>query len=372
MTSDWMSTAEGLWPSANLVSPIENPDLAADGYPWGLIYDSEFSEVGLGLLFDIDVSRWNFLIGGRYDGSRAKDVDRASSYNPVTGTSANPGAYFGTDESAAAWDDAVSWSLSASYALQPNVRSYVTLARSAIVLDGNNNALSINTIRAGHIGSATLGEVGIKASLLDDRLFASASLYEQARADVDLDDPADVILAYPTATEARGVSAEIKWVPMRNLFLSAYAMHQVTRYTPNYSSAQLVDARTLGFQDVLDSSGNVIYPAEAFLYGGRARLILRRTCRSTRGSKETPSCNSVSAPPTSGTTDSGSLSAGTTSPIRAPGVCARSDSRKSSWPTPAFSSRLANGPRSSTSAICSTKRTFERAPVKFSAIRSRR
>jgi outer membrane receptor protein involved in Fe transport len=279
MTSDWMNTAEGLWPSANLVSPIENPDLAADGYPWGLIYDSEYSEVGLGLLFDIDVASWNFLVGGRYDGSRAKDVDRAASYNPVVGTSANPGAYMGTDDSAAAWDDAVSWSLSASYALQRNIRPYVTVARSAIVLDGNNNALSINIIRAGHIGSATLGELGIKASLLDDRLFATASLYQQARADVDLDDSADVIVAYPTATEARGVSAEIKWVPTRNLFLSAYATHQVTKYTPNYSSAQLVDARTLGFRDVLDANGNVIYPAEAFLYGGRARVVLPANLR---------------------------------------------------------------------------------------------
>ncbi len=36
----------------------------------------------------------------------------------------------------------------------------------------------------------------------------------------------------------------------------------------------LVDARTLGYQDVLDSDGNVIYPAEAFLYGGRARIVL--------------------------------------------------------------------------------------------------
>ena len=275
MASDWSNTAEGLWPSANLVSPIENPDLDADGYPWGLIYDSEFSEVGLGLLFDVDVGeRWNFLFGGRYDGSRAKNVDRASSYNPVVGTSANPGAYTGTDETASAWDDAVSWSVSASHSLTRNVRPYVTVSQSAIVLDGNNNALSNNIIREGHIGSATLAELGIKAKLLDDRLFATASVYQQARADVDLDDSADVIFAYPTATEAQGVSAEIKWVPTRNLFLSAYAMQQVTRYNPNYSSAQLVDARTLGFQDVLDADGNVIYPAEAFLYGGRARVIL--------------------------------------------------------------------------------------------------
>jgi len=35
-----------------------------------------------------------------------------------------------------------------------------------------------------------------------------------------------------------------------------------------------VDARALGFRDVLDAQGNVIYPAEAFLYGGRARIAL--------------------------------------------------------------------------------------------------
>jgi outer membrane receptor for monomeric catechols len=37
----------------------------------------------------------------------------------------------------------------------------------------------------------------------------------------------------------------------------------------------LVDARTLGFRDVVDpATGAVIYPAEAFLYGGRAFLVL--------------------------------------------------------------------------------------------------
>jgi iron complex outermembrane receptor protein len=35
-----------------------------------------------------------------------------------------------------------------------------------------------------------------------------------------------------------------------------------------------VDARMLGFQDVTDAQGNVIYPAEAFLYGGRSRIAL--------------------------------------------------------------------------------------------------
>jgi iron complex outermembrane recepter protein len=275
MASTWPGAVPGLTPNANLISPIENPDLSADGYPWGMIYRSEFSEYGLGLMFDIDVdARWNFLLGVRYDLSHAKNVTDAGSYNPVVGTSDSPGAYLGADVRAAAWDDAFSWSASGSYALTPHLRPYVTLSHSAIVLDGNNNALSNDVIDAGHIGSASLAEAGIKASLLRDRLFATVAAYEQSRTNVDLDDPDALLYAYPTATKARGWSAEVKWVPTRNLFVSAYAMHQVTRYNPNYSASQLVDARTLGFQDVLDANGNVIFPAEAFLYGGRSRIIL--------------------------------------------------------------------------------------------------
>lgn len=275
MAPSWPGVVPGTPPNAELISPIENSDLDSDGYPWGTIYRSEFSEFGLGLLFDIDVdTRWNFVLGGRIDRSRAKNVNYASTFDPVAGTSENPGAFSGVNVGASAWDGEVSWSASASYALTRRIRPYVTVSRSAIVLDGNNNALSNDIINAGHIGSASLSELGIKASLFEDRLFATVSAYEQARMNVEVDDPEAVLFAYPTATKARGWTAELKWVPTRNLFVSAYATHQVTKYNPNYSSTQLVDARTLGFQDVLDANGNVIYPAEAFLYGGRSRVIL--------------------------------------------------------------------------------------------------
>jgi iron complex outermembrane receptor protein len=63
-------------------------------------------------------------------------------------------------------------------------------------------------------------------------------------------------------------------VPTRSAFVSFYVSDQTTRFDPNVGSVQLVDARTLGFQDVLDAQGNVVYPAEAFLYGGRSRIVL--------------------------------------------------------------------------------------------------
>ena len=275
MASTWLDSSGGMTPNSTFQSPIDNADLLNDGYPWGTIYRTEFSEIGFGMLFDIDLwSRLNLLVGGRRDHSRARNVDAAASFNPIVGTAAKPGAYFGRSVSATAWDAGTSWSTSVSYSGWRDIRPYATWATASIMLDGNNNALTNAVINAGHLGSAMLKEVGVKASLFDERLFFALAAYEQARTEVDADDPSAVINAYATATSTRGWTAELKWVPSRNLFLSLYALNQVTRFDPNVGSTQLVDARTLGFQDVVDAQGNVIYPAEAFLYGGRSRIVL--------------------------------------------------------------------------------------------------
>lgn len=275
MAPTWVAGRGGMTPNSTFQSPIDNADLLADGYPWGIIYRTEFSEVGLGALFDIDLwSRVNLLLGGRRDGSRARNVDQAGSFNPLVGTAADPGAYYGSGVAAAAWDSGTSWSASLSYTGLPGMRPYATWGTSSIVLDGNNNALTNAVINAGHVGSAAIKEIGFKASLFDERLFFAFAAYEQARTEVDARDPAALLNAYATATNTRGWTAELKWVPNRNLFLSLYALNQVTRFDPNVGSTQLVDARTLGFQDILDAQGNVIYPAEAFLYGGRSRILL--------------------------------------------------------------------------------------------------
>jgi iron complex outermembrane receptor protein len=275
MGPQWSEHDGGMTSETTFATPIENPYPDAGGWPWGTRYRSAFSEIGLGALFDADIgARTNLLVGGRIDGSLARNVDYAGSFTANAGTSGNPGSVLAEDSTAKAWDSGASWSTSISYALTRNIRPYLTWARSSIVLDGNNNTLENAVIEAGHIGTALLKEVGIKASLLDERLFLSAAAYEQSRIEVDSDDPLDTLLAYASATKTEGWTGELKWVPLRNLFLSFYGLHQTTRYDPNVGSVQLVDARTLGFKDVLDANGNVIYPAEAFLYGGRTRVRL--------------------------------------------------------------------------------------------------
>jgi iron complex outermembrane receptor protein len=68
---------------------------------------------------------------------------------------------------------------------------------------------------------------------------------------------------------------------MENLFVSAFAIYQKAEYLDLPVSANInIDARTLGFQDVIDPvTGEVVYPAEAFLYGGRARVVLPANLR---------------------------------------------------------------------------------------------
>jgi outer membrane receptor protein involved in Fe transport len=104
-------------------------------------------------------------------------------------------------------------------------------------------------------------------------LFFAAAAYEQSRVGVAADD-AELLDVHASSTLTRGWEAEVKWGPSPNLFLSFYALDQTTTFAPNVGANIMVDARALGFEDVVDAAGNVVYPAEAFLYGGRSFVVL--------------------------------------------------------------------------------------------------
>lgn len=273
--STWNSHTAGMTPNTTFTSSNDNDDLASDGMPWGSIYRTEFSEFGVGVLFDIDLATdTNILVGARRDRSRAKNINYADRYLVNKGTSANPGAYALADSVAEGWDGGTSWSISLSQQLPYGIRPYATLARASVLLDGNNNSLLNDVIEAGHIGSALLKEIGVKGAWLGGKLDFSSAVFEQSRDDAVEADPANVINAYATSTVTRGWQTEIKWSPRENILFSMYSLKQVTRYSPNVGGVIQLDARALGFTDVLDADGNVVYPAEAFLYGGRASIIL--------------------------------------------------------------------------------------------------
>ena len=274
MAPSWIDESGGMTPNTTFATPIHNPDLEDDGFPWVNHYRSEFYELGAAMLFDVTFfDHTNLLFGGRFDGSRAHNTDYAGAFNPYVGTSDNPGEFVTESSKASGWDDALSWNASLSRAIG-SFHPFASYTRSSLALDRNNNRIDSAVIDHGHIGKASLVELGVKASLLNDRLFLSSSLYEQKRLGVNDDDDPAVISAEVSTTRTRGWEAEVKWVPFRNFFVSAYALSQKTEYIVNQDTTLLVDARTLGFQDVVDENGSVVFPAEAFLYGGRSFVVL--------------------------------------------------------------------------------------------------
>lgn len=262
MAPGWRSRPGGMTPNTTFVNPLDNDDVDADGYPWARNYTSSFTERGAGMMLDLDAwRRVNLIAGLRWDDTTARNVD-----HPLRAGDAA--------EAASAHRGAASWSASVSFELAPRIRPYVTFGRSSLMLDGDDNSLSNEIIRAGHVGQGELREAGIKASLFDRRLSFAGAVFRQRRVDVTPESDRVLASAYATATVTRGWSAEIAWAPRRGIDVAAHASVQSTVYEPNLGGAQLVDAATLGFVDVLGPDGSVLYPAEAFLYGGRAWLIL--------------------------------------------------------------------------------------------------
>ncbi|SHG94545.1 TonB-dependent Receptor Plug Domain [Hydrocarboniphaga daqingensis] len=275
MASTWTTKSVGMTPNTTFANCLENSNVDDDGFPFTNDGQTRYSELGAGVLFDIELwERTQLLVGGRHDGSEARNVEYAGTYNFNTGTAANPGAKVTQTTRVRGWDTGPSWTLSLSYQLPWNLRPYITVSEASLTLDNNANRLTAAVIEAGHIGQSRLTEVGIKASLLDRRLFFSSALYQQRRINVsDPDDP--TITAEASSTLTEGWETEIKWVPIRGFFASFYALTQKTLYSPNRGGSILIDARSLGFQDVVDpATGEVIYPAEAFLFGGRAFVQL--------------------------------------------------------------------------------------------------
>ncbi len=274
-SASWNDDTAGMTSNTTFTSSNEVSTLTNDGLPWASLYRSQFSEFGVGALFDIDLFHdTNLLLGGRYDLSHARNTDYAGRFNINTGTAASPGAFINSDAIASGWDRGASWSASLSHAMPGGWRPYLTVSSSSIMLDANNNSLLNSVIRFGHIGQASLKEAGIKGSWLQGKLSFSTAFYQQGRIEVEATDDASVLNAYASATTTRGWQTEFRWAPAARVVLTLNALKQVTRYTPNIGGTIQVDARTLGFKDVLDANGNVVYPAEAFLYGGRARVLL--------------------------------------------------------------------------------------------------
>jgi hypothetical protein len=306
----------GHFPNTMFWTQYSNPSYTT-GSPAEAWRDSTLEEFGGALMFDVTLWRkTNLLFGGRYDKAHAlaRDYRPANEtvgnlidpttgltrpevqlgiacLTPATGADNTTGQaaaraagcpgflYTAPFQIAEDHDGGKSWTISLSQQLPWGLRPYATAASSSLTLDGANNIITASTIQTqatgvynGFIGEAFLREVGIKGSFLGGKLQGALSAFRQSRNDVTQpDDPsfgADV-----TSTESNGIEFEAKWAPVRSLYISVYASYQKQEYvTPLLASTTFeVNGRQVGFQDVYDpSNGQLLYPAEAFLYGGRS------------------------------------------------------------------------------------------------------
>lgn len=269
----WVNNFEGRTPLTNFVSTHDNDDLNNDGNPMSADGTTVYWEAGLGLLWDVDLfDKTNIVIGGRYDFVEAKNREEAGTFNYQTGNAANPGAFRASGSSAKEGDDGASYSASISYKAPFGLRPYLTYARSAVMLEGSNNRIANNVVTAGVIGKAELREIGVKSSFFNNRLYMSAAAFRQSRLDVSAGDDPSLLTAEVSSTISKGIDAEIRWMVTKGLNLALFGQKQLTKYAPNIGGQELIDGRFMGFVDIVDGSGNVIYPAEAFLYGGRPSI----------------------------------------------------------------------------------------------------
>ena len=68
-----------------------------------------------------------------------------------------------------------------------------------------------------------------------------------------------------------GAELEVRWVPNEKFYLSGFSVAQKTLDVSGRAGWLRLHGTTHGFEDVLDPvTGEVIYPAEAFTWGGQA------------------------------------------------------------------------------------------------------
>ena len=151
----------------------------------------------------------------------------------------------------------------------------MTAAESSLLLAASNDLVQVSIVRGGNlVGSAELKEVGIKSGFFEDKLQWTTAAFEQTRIDIQSpEDPSDA--ADVSSSVTRGVETEIRWVPSRQLFVSMYLLNQYSELLFDSTANLQLSARDLGFMDVVDpATGAVLYPAEAFFFGGKASVAL--------------------------------------------------------------------------------------------------
>ena len=186
-------------------SPLDRRTLATRGqenYSQHTIGD--FTDYALAAMADITFfGKLNLLAGGRYDYLDMKSEILADS-NDSPGTDAED------------TDSATSWSASVSYQLPWGLRPYVTVAEQSTLILGQGGQIPALALASGSaVADSELTEYGIKATMLDNKLYLALDYFEQERLDYNAQDTVT-----NNTTRAEGYEFEARWVVTKNVTLT--------------------------------------------------------------------------------------------------------------------------------------------------------
>ena len=183
-------------------------------------WHSEYLQLGLAMLVDLTIAEnLNVLVGVRYDYVDAEG-ENGDGDGPIRTTTFDPNGEYEASNS----DDGFTYTLSASYTLPGGVSPYVTLAEQKTIVSGSAGDMDTqNIFNKTFLGKSELTEGGIKASLLNGRLFAAIAYYEQERIAFDAQSPVS-----NQAVLSEGVEIEIRYAPIDRLALVGTYSNQET------------------------------------------------------------------------------------------------------------------------------------------------
>ncbi len=152
--------------------------------------------------------------------------------------------------------DATSWSASLSYDIVKGLSPYVTVAKQTTMIVGQGGEVPAGNVAGGSaVADSELTEFGIKASLLDDRLYAAVAHYEQERVDYSAQNTVT-----NNTTRSKGWEVEFRAVLSDSLALTgAYTKVKVHNLTAAENGTQF------GFAGGADLPAGV---DPALMYGG--------------------------------------------------------------------------------------------------------
>lgn len=226
----------------DITKPSSPIDRAAHAYdrpdlkPWDNDITSEYTNLSLGVVSAIAFrERTNVLLGGRID-YIPKITSRTNGINaPLVRPAPLPGRpQFARGEDVENDDSGASWNISVSHNLLVKMGKldvltlYGTRAHQSLISSGQDGEVAPGVVLSGPINGTELKEIGLKASMLDGKLFASVAAYSQTRSGVS-DGSVDLTV---TATKGEGLETEIRFVPFKQLSFTVAANWQKTVYDP--------------------------------------------------------------------------------------------------------------------------------------------